>query len=165
MPTPSGSLSLPLKYMRDTLAASATFQTLVSALNATEALDSIFYVSTTTTTPPFAVVDWSASGPIADWDQDSYGARNRFEQTGSLEVILQAAVSSSTDAQESDEAITFGNTVGAIVDELLELAGQAAYLDITRVQAGPLMRPRQEEIASAGDFYQVVLTVEWRSFG
>lgn len=160
MATPSGIASLPLKYLRDTLAACATFQALTGAANAAAALAFVHYVSTTSTTYPFAVVDWGRS---ASWTKDSGGSRNYMDQEGELVLLLRASVSSSADADEGDEAVTFMNTVGAIVGELLVLAGQGGYLDIERVSHGMPERPTYDEAKSSGDFHQIVLTIGYRS--
>lgn len=161
MPTaPAGPLSLPLKYLRDQLAACSTFQTWVGALNATEALDSIFYVATSTLTLPLAVVDWGRSGRL---DAEAGGTRTQFDQDGELTLLLRAGVTSSADDQQGEEGIVFMNTVGNVLAELLQLAGVAAYLDLVSVEHGPPQRPSEAEANSGGDFIQVLVTIEYRS--
>lgn len=162
MTAPAGIVSLPLKYLRDTIAASATFQTWVGALNATEALGSIHYVAVAEAdaTLPLAVVDW---GRTVEWDAQALGSRREFLQEGELALLFRAGVTSSADDQLGEEGIVFMNKVGAVILEMLQLSGQATYLDIVRVQLGDYERPTEDEAKTAGDFVQVLAVVRYRS--
>ena len=152
----SGVLSLPLKYLRDTLAASASFQAWVGAADASAALAKILVVAGTTT-GNYAVVDWADN-----WQREAtaFGARNHFEQTGDLGVLLMQGTIGGR--PEDEAAWTFLNTIGAIVAEMEALAGTPGYLDIRRF--GFISRPRRPETDEAqtdGDFYEAILRVEY----
>lgn len=158
MVAPAGIFSLPLKYLRDTLAASASFQVWVGAADATEAAARVFYVSTAAMTLPLAVLDWGAG----DLEADAGGSRSWYRQEGELLLLLRGSVSSSEDADEAAEAMNFMNTIGVIVSEVLALSGQPGYLDVLRVSHGPPVRPTHKQAKTSGDFYQVELRVRYR---
>lgn len=161
MTTPAGIFSLPLSYLRATIAGSSSFQTLVGALNAAAALSSIYYVSAPGgTSPPYAVVDWGRS---ARWTSGRDGVRNWFDSEGELLVLLRAAVSDGTDSAQGDDALAFMNTAGAIASELLELTGQPGYLDVTTLEHGQPERPTEDLARQVGDFHQILFTVRWRA--
>jgi len=165
--TPSGHLSLPLKYLRDTVAASSTFQGGVGAANAEEAAEKVYYVAVSGPEADFAVVDWEANYARR---AEAGGSRNWFEGEGDLVLVLRAAVSSEDDAGTA--AIKFQNWVGGVLADMEELAGTAGYLDI---RAFELMdqpaRPETDEKqakknaggALVGDFYQVAYRVVFGS--
>ena len=154
--TPAGLYSLPLHYLRLTLAGSATFQGWVGAANAAEALSYIFVNwATGATTPPYATVDW--------WDnfgQEKIATGAFFEGTGDLQLLIRGP--RDTNATLSDAAYTFSNKLGAILAEMAALAGSPGYLDITGFQqvSGPAS-PTEDEIATHGDYYQAVYRVLW----
>ena len=157
---PTGIASLPLKYLRDSLAECASFQTWTGAANAAAALAFVHYVGTTTLTLPVAFVSW---GGDARWRMNAGGVRNHTEQEGDLELVLRGAVSTSTDAGEPDESMTLMNLAGAVIAELLLLAGTGGFLDIVGISHGEPMRPRKAA-TTASDFVQVTLSVRYRSF-
>lgn len=162
MATPTSSMGLPAKYLRDTLSQSAAFRTFVSAANATAALSSIYYGLKTGFSPPFAVVEW---GPQT-WDMRAGGSRNYFDHEGMLRLRIVGTVSSSADSAASDAFVTFVNTVGEIVDDLQELAGTGSYLDIRRLDTSEPARPPVERANGPdGDYVEVVVTVEFGSVG
>lgn len=161
MTTPSGLASLPLKYLRDTLAACSAFQTMVGAANATEALDSIHYVAAPGGTAfPLAVVYFAGQ---QDGDVYAGGVRNHFEHTGELGLHLYGAVSDVSDAAIGDEQLAFMNTVGAILGDLVQLAGQAGYLSVTSWSLSPPMRPDEDEARSNRDYHLAEILVRFAS--
>lgn len=228
--TPSGLASLPLKYLEDTLAASAAFQGWVGAANPAEAKERIHPVSVATAealvtvtggaisavdlveagygydaaptvtvrgtgtgasitaavsggkVTGFTIVDGGTgyvagkteivvAGPpmpwaLIDWAPNferaaaAGGSRRYFEQTGDLVVVLRAPVDADHDDAEASYA--FMNIVGAIIEDMEELAGTAGYLSIDRLgrAQGP-RRPEAAEVKVAGDFYEYWLRVGW----
>lgn len=160
MATPTGMLSLPLSYLRDALADCAAFQAWTGAANATEAKGSIAYVSAPSSLDlPFAVVGF---GPSDHALRGRGGLRNAFDSSGDLRLDFWGSVASSDLADEGDEALGFLSTVGAILGELLELAGQAGYLDIVGVSVGEPMRPAEEEAQTSGDFHLLRCVVRYQ---
>jgi len=162
----SGFVSKPLGYLRTTLAASSTFQTWTGAADATEALDYIYVVSTPTDDAddeanvpdaPFALVDW---GEDFARTAEADGARNHFVLSGSLALLLRGAVDA--DHDDADAAMTFLNAVGGIMADLEALAGTAGYLDIREMSfIERPARPGTDEAQTHGDFYQVIIRVEF----
>lgn len=152
--SPSGNLSLPLKYLRDTIAGSSTFQTWTSSANAAAALAHVYIlVAASDYTNPCAVVEWES----ARWDLESRGTRNMFEQSGGLRIIFQDAISESA---ESDAAYDFTNNVGAILADMMVLAGTAAYLDIISMSMDSPKRPDEDERQTlTTDVYQAFVSV------
>jgi len=163
--TPSSILSGPLDYLRETLANSGNFQSLVDAVDADAALAYIKIVKTDDMTTPWAVVDWSENFNI---NQISGGARNHYMSDGSLALILREAI---TESDFDDAAISFMNKAGAILVDLAELGGTAGYLDWTtlRKEYGPI-RPNQKrqktqtdsEGVELGNFYEIMFLVDFR---
>lgn len=155
--SPGNFVSLALERLRSQLAQCSTFQAEVGAASATAALDSIHYVDTTTTDPPFAVIDY---GDRLSMTRHARGERNHASVEGELRLILRFAITS-TDT-EAEAALRFLNAAGGILAELWQLAGAGGYLDLLRVdQAGPAVRPSVKEAKSKGDFYQVEYLVEY----
>lgn len=155
--TPTGIISLPLHYLRQSIAASTTFQTWVGADDAEEALDNIYSVATIVFTRPFAVVDWAKNFKRT---KNAGGTRNHFEQSGELAMLFRGSIDPTHN--DSDAAFAFLNTVGAIISEIEELAGVADYLDIVSItlDQGP-HRPGEDEAKTSGAFYEVVYRVEF----
>ena len=153
--TPSGMLSLPLNYLKLTLAASSTFQAMVSAADAAAALAFIHPVQTDEQ-PPFAVLDWDPG-----WRRTAIagGSRNVFQQDGTLTLLLRAMIDGEHDEEEA--AYTFINDVGDIIADMEELAGTAGFLNITTISItdGP-SRPTADEVTALGyDFYEIILSI------
>jgi len=162
--TPTGLASLPLHYLRHTVAGSASFQAGVGVGNETQALEHVYAVSAGPRDLPWALVDW---GPDFAREKVAGGSRNFFDQAGVLALVFRAAVESSD--TDSEAAYRFMNTVGAVVADMEQLAGLPGYLNITGiVLAGGPRRPSEDEVAGAvdddddlliGDFYEVVYGV------
>lgn len=153
---PTGLFSLPIHYLRLTIAGSETFQAWVGAEDAAGALDSVHIVALRSGfTLPFAVIDWTKSFTRTKL---AGGVRNHFEQAGDLALIFRAAVDS--EHSDAEAAYTFLNEVGAIVEEIEELAGQAAYLNINGIylEDGPY-RPGEDEEQTSGDYYEIVFRI------
>jgi len=161
--TPSGILSEPLGYLRDTIAASTAFQAWVGAADAAEAKESIYPVAARVASMPYCVIDWAEN-----WARiaDAGGTRNHFAGGGDLVMTFQAAIADGLG--EADAAWTFMNNVGAVISDMEKLAGTDPYLNITEIskENGPV-RPTEDEVQSAtdaagnliGDFYQATFRV------
>lgn len=157
---PTGMISLPLDYLRLTLADATAFRTWVGAANQAAALAKIYPIqkaSYTSADLPLAVVDWAENFRRV---KNAGGSRNWFEQEGDLSVIFRGAVNPAHD--DADAAYTFLNSLGAILSEVETLAGKPGYLNITAIslQDGP-SRPNEDEAKELGDFYQAVYRVEF----
>lgn len=160
--TPTGPLSLPLHYLRQTLADAPAFRTWVGASGGgaqAAALARIHPVAAYAFTMPFAVVDWTPDQSFASY---AGGARNHAQQRGALEIVFRDSINPAHD--EADAAYTFLNSLGGVINDLWSLAGTAGYLDITEISLvhGP-HRPEEDEVKAAGDFYQAVFKVSYQS--
>lgn len=153
--TPADIISLPLKYLRDTIAASATFQSWVGAANAAAALAYVHAVVATDGTPPFVVVDWGNYRRV----KDSFGEHHNYRTEGDLRVVVRGPIAHADDA---DAAFEFFNKLGAIIGEMEEISGTAGYLDWESLSIESFDRPNEEEIQSTGqDYYQANLIVPY----
>ncbi len=108
-------------------------------------------------TRPFCLIDWAANFKRSAL---AGGMRTFFEGEGDLVMLFRADVDSSQD--EETAAWAFLNVIGAIIEDMEELAGTAGYLDIMGIERirGP-HRPEEDEVKTAGDFYEVVYGVTW----
>jgi len=163
---PTGSLSVPLGLLADTLAASAAFRAWVGATTGTEeenltaALARIYEYESESWTRPYGLVShddlWHA-GKIAD------GSHNLFSHDGELFLGFEADAEETGDAELS--ARRFSNTVGTILDEMKALAGTPGYLNIVDIQkkTGPQRcRPdRRDEADAAEDYWLIECKVRW----
>lgn len=157
--TPAGMVSLPLHYLRLSIADSAAFRTWVGASTQAEALARIYINRETTPTRPFAVVAWDRN-----WSREaiSGGGRNYFEQRGDLMLMFEDDIADGLD--EADAYFTFTNTVGAIIEDIEELAGQAGYLNVVSiaVENGPA-RPTEDEKQETSDYYQALYRIGFQT--
>jgi len=165
--TPAGMISLPLKYLRDTVAASSTFQGWVGVANAEEAAERVHYVAVEGAQMPFALVDWEANFARR---AEGGGTRYWFAGEGDLVLVFRAAVSSDDDAGEA--AVKFLNKCGGVIADMEAIAGTAGYLDISAIELlDPPSRPERDEKQAktaaggdlVGDFYQVAYRVAFGS--
>ncbi len=162
--TPAGLFSLPVDFMRKTIAGSSSFRTLVGAANATAALAFVHAFSASGSQLAasfFAVVEFGE-----DWARTMHagGSNNFFEsESSSLQVLFHQKV---TKADDVDAAYEFTNDIGAIISDMEQLSGTAGFLDIqeTRLIEGPY-RPEEDEARSQtnGDFYRILLRVDYAS--
>lgn len=159
--TPTGHLSLPLDYLRKTVAASASFQSWTGTADATAALARVHLVNAApAATRPLAAIDWARNHSST---READGTHAWFTRQGTLSLLLRDTIATST--SDEDAALDFLNKVGALWADMEALAGTSGYLDIQsiRIVQGP-ERPEEDEVkALAFDFYQVVLAVEFRA--
>lgn len=156
--TPTGRLSLPLHYLRLTLADSATWRAWFSAADQAASLARIHYirVAGSAVTSPIATVEWDTFKYTQSTGSVSSAG---YDQDGLLKLLIQETVSGTGDA---DQFNNFANRIGAITAEMLVLARQAGYLIITEMDlnGGP-HRPSEEERQTLGDIYQVIIDVSY----
>lgn len=167
--TAAGRLSLPLDNLQDLIANSGNFQTWTGTANAAAAKARIHVQAEGPSyTRPAAIV---SLGPDDDWRsvQDSAGAAGHYVDTGMLRVQFEANVASGNQADHTDALYEFTNNVGAIIDDMLGLAGSDTYLVVHEIRKtdGP-GRIRIEDVgtdadefSSDGDAYGIEFTVMW----
>lgn len=171
--TPTGPLSEPLEYLRASLAASATFQTLVGAANATEALDAIYYhappppADGSEYTPeylsafrPCAVVSYPESG-IGESSHVATGSGFGFTRSGRVIVQLWGNATLDEDGKydPSTDALTWGNAVGGIISDIEAVAGVAGYLAIETMTVDVIFTNATDTEDGEGRFNGAKLTI------
>jgi len=168
MTTPSGIISLPMKVLRDSLGDSAAFRTFAGAADQAAALARIHYFELT---PPangevYTKVEIAALRPyaiVATQDRNGFsaeldGVSDHFEFADAGRLWLYLARSVAGDSPDLD----FCNHLGAIVEDLCELAGQAGYLAFNEIalEAGPF-RGHHDLDPTEGEEQIAVFSVEY----
>jgi hypothetical protein len=176
MTTPAGCLSLAQENLRVTLADAAAFRTWCGAADRAAALLRIYHeglpapqTGDTFTREelqqyrPYAVVFTQEQAGLTK-TLDSIGTHYQFAAQGRLKVRLyQNCPAGFRDQPTSDANLEWKNTVGAIIDDLCELAGQPGYLsfDEIRIDAGPYWSHPQL-VPAEGIWQGVELGMAWR---
>lgn len=165
--TPTGPLSLPLFYLKETLAASETFQGWIGATGTTEEKIATaktriyeFCVERADWTRPYAFItdgdSWRAI-------KDGEGTHSWFGFEGALAMGFESDI---TEGEDVDlEARRLRNIVGAIIDEMNLLAGRGGYLAIDQIdkEEGPVESAIDAtETENAEHFFQMTFMVGWK---
>jgi len=159
--SPIGPMSLPLENLRDLVAESARFQTLVGVGSAVDAKNHIYLVgvdgSAISGNRPFCIISTGAP-----WDRDRQDSDVTFLPTGSLLMAFDIDVASSLQSTFEDAAFAFMNEIGTIIVEMEAKAGVNGAFAVRRFSqvAGP-ERSERHLFNSEGDFYTVTFEVFW----
>lgn len=168
--TPSGIVSLPMTKLADLLANSATFQDIVGATTAANALERIHYfeASDEETEENSGQLIHPRSRAIIDglprnWERRRDGA-GEWSGTAGLVLSLELSLPSEYSDSPKEEAIWFGNKLGAIVSEMEVLTESGLYYDMQRISAinGPGPPVVDDEIVDYS-WWGVVFMVEGRN--
>ncbi len=156
-------LSKPIDFLRDTIANSATFITWTGSANAAAAKLKVFVNEQGSpdedlplSAMPLAIVQWESF----DRFFTSKGENNLFESDGSLSLRFYAGITD--DDNEESALYEFLNNVGAVIDEMGQLAGTAGFLDITRKSMSSM--PQRADVngeQQLGKYYTMKWTVEY----
>lgn len=142
--TPSGPFSVPMHALAELVAASATFQLMVAAANAAEALDHVHYPEADTRVDPetgrpkherpYAIVSrgtqWGATKVAIE----------TYQYAGDLQLTFERNVADGAE-DGPDALLDFQNKIGAILNEMLAKAGWGAspsgtsYFNLTSSEA------------------------------
>ena len=123
----TGPISLPIKYLRDTLAACPTFQAAVGAANATEAKTFIRIGAKKEDVPrPFALIN------VAKFDS-RYSNTDAWNAGKALHLLIEFPLD--TDLDEESQRIDFYNQAGAICQELKNRSRTGEYLESERIES------------------------------
>lgn len=149
--SPSGMLSLPVDYLRSTVAASSTFQTWTGTANAAAAKARVHLGrAAANATHPLACVGFSNgfrrfSDDLDVWQQDNV-----------LELMFRNDFSSSLN--EADAYYTFANQIGAIMADMEAIFNDAGYLDVFdwNIVDGPARTDDNDEQVM-GYFFEVII--------
>lgn len=164
--SPEGSLSLCLQYLINTVSASARFQTVVGADNATEAKAKIFRSfavdtdddNTNPQAPPRAIVR-HLSG-----DMTELIGTTQWSSHGPLRLLFNFPNDPELTQEEND--ITFTNNVGIILDEMKTLAttdpGAGPYLSISGLQGLAIGQNDEQEAPQMKDHWIAEYIVHWK---
>ncbi len=159
--TPSSILSIPMAMLRDHIASCSAFQTWVNEETAQRAKTRVHIVAFDPQTKdlPFAHVymtdDWetvSIAGGAAEW----------FETTRSLDVCFQGPIPPELADNADDAMLDFLNHMGAILEDMLALAGQAGYVAINAIRmVDPAWRNDDDEVPIEGDLHGITFRITW----
>jgi len=165
----AGSISLRLKYLADTLANCAAFQSLVGAANAAEALRHIWEdgLPAPTTGSQYTVSELQGMLPYAlIWCEKITHTHEAepasFMVDAELAVQLVRAVPEELRWDMHQASRQWSNTVGTIMDQMRAQASTAGRLSIATIEmAEPHYRTMTEEERSEGDqqFADLIVTV------
>ena len=152
-------LSLPIDYLRNTIASSSSFQTWTGTASEALAKPRVHVsFADNTATLPLTVVYWAPQYQRIRHASDN---RSYFSGAGALRLLFRDAV---TETDETEAAYDFMNEVGAVLADMEAVSGSPTYLDITSIILieGPA-RPEESERDTLGDFYAVMFNVELQS--
>ena len=151
----SNILSLPISYLKATVAASSTFQTWcgTSAGAATLARVHVGRATAASTLPLAAV------GFASDFRRTSE-TPGFFDTEGALELLFRDDFSSALN--ESDAAFTFLNTLGGVMQDMEALNATAGYLSMMSwtIAEGPY-RTNTDEEQTIGYIYEAIIRIDY----
>lgn len=167
--TPEGLLSLPLHYLRLSLANSARLRTWFSVADEAAALAKIYINSTP---PPAGNRDTHRGAdiealrpycivwlPDSDNERDAVGP-HAFRAASRVGILFEANVASGLN--HSDAWLTFFNNVGVVLEEIGDLSGTAGYLAMTDWNLISWARSTPDIVRDIGDAFQaeIMITVD-----
>ncbi len=159
--TASGPLSTPLAGVRTMVAASSNFQALVHVASAAEALSSVHIVAFDPDTQdlPFAHVFYAED---FSFTAIAGGASHVFEPNHAVIVAFEAEVPQEYRDDPDDAMLAFLNTIGAILDDMMTLAGQGGYPAVRNIaQSEPPWCTAIEDQVTEGHRQGVAFRLEW----
>lgn len=173
LPTAEGGITLAEENLKATLAGSARFQTW--ALNAPDATAAAarIYIDDLPDPPgdqdsytsdqicglrPFAII---RTEPRAGYSKARVGTE-AYVDAGKLHIVFEENVDPSMADDVALLERTFKNTLGVILDQMLELAYQAGYLAIDLITFHGPGRCSENEATGEGDHHYAMFEV---SFG
>lgn len=159
---PTGYLGGPMASLRTMLSECASFQTWVGAEDATEALESIFYVALprASVSRPFALV---SSYPVEGWGMGlaAQGSGGVFRKRGQLFLLIEDAVAAENLDSKADAEIVFLNNLGSVMADMevkLQSAGNLTGMDVELIE---LRGPDEMEAEGEEASYQAIFGVAW----
>ena len=172
--SPAGTLSKAQGYLRDTLAASSTFQELVGAGSAADAKGQIYHeglpdpddgeaftLAELQKLRPYAVI-WTAAENGFQRTFESSGADDTFDASGSLIMRLERdAPPPKNDEPASTLNTDWLNVVGQILDDLCELRRGAGYLMFETVTLEEWYWSDPVLAETQGQFQGARIRVDW----
>lgn len=154
--TPTSSLAKALDNCKSLIAATPAFQAWGSFADAAAAKANIHLFAVDQLARPLIVLG------VNEYDRTKIAEPNTYQERGAFELLIEGLVPAELTATNGDAAIDFMNKAGAVIDDILALAGTGSYLVIRSIvpAAGPF-RSEEEVKAAEGDFFQWFLTLKW----
>lgn len=160
---------------RQTLAASAAFQSLVGAGNATDAALRIYHdelprpasglsehsLDELNILRPCAII-YTATGPSGFVSvRDAMGDVDCWHNSGTIVIVIMRNVPIADKNDLSLVDTAFRTIAGTIVSELIEISETASYLACDRIEAMGPYRTDIKDLKSIGDAQSYELIVSW----
>jgi len=159
---------------RATLAACASFQSLVDADDATEALTHIYHDATPmpesgraehtraelTALRPFAIV-YTEDNQGFVVEKDAMGNEDCWNASGTVHIVIYRNVPEADELNPSKVDTDFRTVMGNIASEIIRLSETAPYLAAKKIVASGPIRTPVKELSDVGDAQGAVLTVAW----
>ena len=170
--TPSGEIALAMEYLRQSVAASATFQAWAGAINAAAAVSHVHIVALPMPSDlevGYTLEEMQSYRPYVligtenrrgfRMDSDSYDG---YRPSGALTLWLEADVSESYASWLADPEVDFLNKLGVMLAEMWLLRNTAGYLQVRNIalSEGPY-RSEEDVRPMYGDTMAAELRVEW----
>lgn len=162
--TPTGRLSLPLLNSQTIVSNSSNFQTWVGAAGDASAAAARFYmVGNESVTRPFGMA-YHNDGTAFTMEMIAGGAAHYFVDSGSVMWLFEDDIDAADLDDLTDAELAFTNTVGAILSDVLLLAGQSGYMTVTGIdkRIGP-RREGKDEKNTTGQYFQIGFEVSWKA--
>jgi len=157
----AGLFALPIQYARATLAASPTWQGVLGASDANDALAKMFTGETDEHAAgdarPRALID--IAGSYGGQKVSSTGFLHGSEIEVVFEIDTPAAYQG--DSARRDARVWFYNLLGGILSDLEALAGQAGYLNILEIREQNTGRADPKE-NDGDDFWVSIIHLIWQ---
>lgn len=169
----AGPISLAEDYLKATLAASATFRTLVEAedaeaaeasihndaLPAPAAADGVYTKTELEGYHPYALVDTDPDGGYQMVFSAVGAGGYEYGDSGKLILRLARLVPADTDVAAVERS--WKNTIGQILTEMGDVAGTAGYLAITGMTLVSLDRFHPDNEPGMGDAQGATVAIDW----
>lgn len=175
--TPTGLIELPLMYLRAQLSQCASFQARTEAADAAAALAFIHYHAAPepadgnqyteaelATRRPYAVVSYPESDVKTLTRLTAFPAPT-IAESGSVVLTIEDDIADADIGNVSEYCIKWGNFIGAVVNELFELAGVADYLAINQIRIPTMVSNHPLASEGAGRVSRAVLICSYDEGG
>ena len=167
--TAVGPISLAKQYLRNTIAGTATFQTATGTASEAAALahvydeeipakDGDYSAAELINLRPFAIVE-SLNENSFKMVRTSRGVGSNFRDSGSLAIYYEANVDDELSFNENK--LAFINTIGALILDISDLAGQSGYLDINNLELKQFGFCHEDDIPKQGDHMMAMMMIDW----
>ncbi len=107
---------------------------------------------------PFAIL---GQGDDFGLEATGIGEGFDFSASGSIYLMLEAEVPAAYVNAFEDAGLWWSNTLGAILDDMRDLAGQPGYLNVVGFTQRAFGRTELADRQSLGDAWQAIIEVKW----